>query len=57
MKAAEKNHTKIALALISAGAHVNIADKVRKLCLSQIFVNTLLALHILKPTLCEAFCS
>ena len=31
MKAAEKNLTEIALALISAGADVNIADKVRKL--------------------------
>ena len=33
MKAAEKNLTEIALALISAGADVNIADKVRKLFL------------------------
>jgi len=32
MKAAGKNHTEIALALISAGAHVSIADQVRKLC-------------------------
>ena len=34
MKAIEKNLTEIALALISAGAGVNIADKVSKICAS-----------------------